>query len=292
MERITSHLVFNKQQRSGMLFLVLLITALLGVYHFYDFSEDPVFDVSSSEVKALQKQIDSLRLIEFEARKPKQYPFNPNYITDYKAYTLGISPQEYDRLKEFRSKDKWINSTADFKRVTKVSDSLLGVISPYFKFPEWVTNPKPRKKGYTNFQTTKQYTQKIDLNAASGIQLQEVHGIGKTLSKRIVNYRKKIGGFSSDLQLYNIWGLDETTINNASKLFTVRTPKRVEKMDVNTASASDIATIPGISFDLAKVIWEFKELRGRIDSISELEKIESLTNNKLQLIQLYLSVED
>lgn len=58
---------------------------------------------------------------------------------------LGMSLVEIDKLHRFRESDKWVNSKADFKKVTGVSDSLLAEISPYFKFPEWVTNPKPKK---------------------------------------------------------------------------------------------------------------------------------------------------
>jgi hypothetical protein len=141
MKNFKSHLLFNKQQRGGILRLVTIIVGLLGAYLFIPFSEDPIIDISSAEVKAVQKQIDSLRTAEIENRKPKRYPFNPNFITDFKAYTLGMSPEEFDRLQHFRSKEQWINSVADFKRVTQVSDSLLEVISPYFKFPDWVQNP-------------------------------------------------------------------------------------------------------------------------------------------------------
>ena len=63
-------------------------------------------------------------------------------------------------------------------------------------------------------------------------------------------------------------------------------------MNINKASASDIATIPGISFDLAKQIWEFRIVRERIENFSELEKIEGLSPIKLMLIQLYLQIEE
>jgi len=292
-----SHLIFNRSQRGGILLLVVLITSLLCVYCFFDFSEEPILDISSSEVIVLQREIDSLRVAEIESRKPKQYPFNPNFITDFKAYTLGMSPEEFDRLKEFRSKEQWINSVADFKRVTKVSDSLLAEIRPYFKFPDWIKNPKSKankydqKKYMSNF-SEKTNTQKEDLNFATESQLQEVRGIGEALSRRIVAYRTKIGGFSNNVQLYSIWGLDEEVIHRILNLFTVKTPKEIIKINFNTASASDIATIPGISFDLAKQIWEFRKLHERIDSFSELEKkIEELSQSKLQLIQLYLFIE-
>ncbi len=58
----------------------------------------------------------------------KIYPFNPNYMTDYKGYTLGLSTAELDRLFVFRKKGNFVNSAKDFQTVTQVSDSLLNEI--------------------------------------------------------------------------------------------------------------------------------------------------------------------
>ncbi len=293
--KIKSHFTFNKQQRSGILLLLLLIVSLLCVYWFVDFSEEDTFDTSSAEIVSMQNELDSLRLVEAENRKPKKYPFNPNFITDYKGYVLGMSNDEIDRLLQYRKEDKWINSAADFKRVTGVSDSLLNELSPYFKFPDWVTNPKPKndfkdykcEKGFAE----KPFAQKIDLNKATEEQLQQVSGIGEALSKRIVSYREKLGGFSNDLELNSVYGLNPEVVQRTLNLFTVKTPKEITKINVNKASASDIATISGISFEMAKKIWEYRRLREKITNIQELDKIEGMTERKLQLIQLYLSVE-
>ncbi len=292
---IKSHFTFNKQQRSGILLLLLLIVSLLCIYWFVDFSEEDTFDTSSAEIVSMQKELDSLRFVEIENRKPKKYPFNPNFITDYKGYTLGMSNEEIDRLLQYRKEDKWINSAADFKKVTDVSDSLLAELSPYFKFPDWVINPKPKNK-FKDYKTEKgfsekSFAQKIDLNKATEEQLQQVSGIGEALSKRITSYREKLGGFSDDIQLYSVYGLDPSVVQRTLNLFAVKSPKVISKININTASASDISTIPGISFEMAKKIWEYRRLREKITSIQELEKIEGMTGRKLQLIQLYLSIE-
>ena len=293
--KIKSHFTFNKQQRSGILLLLLLIVSLLCVYWFVDFSEEDTFDTSSAEIVSMQNELDSLRLVEAENRKPKKYPFNPNFITDYKGYVLGMSNDEIDRLLQYRKEDKWINSAADFKRVTGVSDSLLNELSPYFKFPDLVTNPKPKNDlKYYKFEkgfAEKPFAQKIDLNKATEEQLQQVSGIGEALSKRIVSYREKLGGFSNDLELNSVYGLNPEVVQRTLNLFTVKTPKEITKINVNKASASDIATISGISFEMAKKIWEYRRLREKITNIQELDKIEGMTERKLQLIQLYLSVE-
>jgi len=288
---LQSHLLFTKQQRGGILLLLLLIIALLYVYYFVDFGDDIVLDASSPKMIHMQQYIDSLEKVELEERKPKQYRFNPNYITDFKAYTLGLTTEEYDRLQEYRKKGKWINSAKDFKRVTKVSDSLLLKLTPLFKFPDWITSPKPKKPKYINSFSEKSFTEKSDLNEATIASLQKVSGIGPVISKRIIAYREKLGGFSDDIQLFNVYGLDSNVTERLLAQFTVKKPKEIIKMNVNLASASDIATIPGISFEMAKTIWEFRILREYIDDLSELEKIEGLSARKIQLIRLYLSVE-
>jgi competence protein ComEA len=292
--QIKSHFLFAKSEQGGILLFITLIVLLLTMYFFLDFSTEETLDISSTEVAQIQKQLDSLRAAEIEARKPKIYPFNPNFITDYKAYTLGMPTEAFDKLQRFRQQDKWINSIADFRRVTEVSEVWLDSISPYFKFPEWVTNPKPKtayKSSPVDFNKEKPYSQKTDLNNATATQLQEVSGIGPALSERIVNYRNKLGGFTDEIQLNEVYGLPPQVVDRTIKMFTVKTPKPIEKYNINTASASDLATIPGIDFDLGKKIWEFVRLREGIASLTELLKIEGVTANKIARFQLYLSVE-
>lgn len=290
MENFKSHFVFNKSQRNGILFLIALIITLLGIQFFVDFNPDTIINTNSPELLKIQKELDSLRKIELEKRKPKIYPFNPNFITDYKGYTLGMSTKEIDRLLTFREKDKWINSKEEFQKVTHVSDSLLAAISPYFKFPDWITNPKPKKQ-LVKIDKEKRFKDKIDLNRATEFELQEINGIGPTFSKRIVAYREKLGGFTDDIQLYQVYGLKEEVIINIQKLFTVKTPKEIQRMNINKISASDISTIPGVSFELAKRIWEFRILNEKITHFSELEKIAGMSTTKLNVIQLYLTLD-
>tara|TARA_R100000935_G_scaffold1847_3_gene5550 strand:- start:4982 stop:5869 length:888 start_codon:yes stop_codon:yes gene_type:complete len=288
-----SHLLFTKSEQGGILLFIVLIVVVLSCYLFVDFSSEKSLDTTSPEVVLKQKQLDSLRLAELEARKPKIYPFNPNFITDYRAYTLGMPTEAFDKLQQFRKENKWINSISDFKRVTGVSDVWLDSISPYFKFPDWVTHPKPKfnKSNFVDFNKEKPFQQKIDLNKATALELQQVSGIGEALSERIIQYRNTLGGFSDDVQLYEVYGLSPQVVERTKNLFTVKSPKTIYKININSASASDLSTIPGINFDLGKKIWEFVKVREGIQSLAELEKIEGITAKKIERFQLYLSVE-
>jgi DNA uptake protein ComE-like DNA-binding protein len=291
LDKIKSFFVFNSSQRNGILFLLLLVSGFAVINNYIDFTTENLLDTNSKEVLAVQKELDSIRILLTESNQTKIYPFNPNFITDFKGYKLGMSSEEIDRLLDYRKQNKWINSKEDFKEVTKVSDSFLDQISIYFKFPEWVTNPKPKYSGWKKGFKEKTFHQKIDLNSVTQLELKKVNGIGEALSKRIIDYRSKLVGFSDDIQLYEVYGLDYQVVNRVLNEFTVKTPKEIIKMNLNKISASDIATVPGISFDLAKRIWEFRILNETIVNFSELKNIEGLTERKLQGIQLYLKLE-
>lgn len=286
-----SHFTFTKQQRNGIFLLIGIIIILQCVYFFIDFSSEDI-QINKDEFSIFQKELDSLRLAKIEESKPKIFPFNPNYITDYKGATLGMSNEEIDRLLAFREKNKWINSTAQFQEVTKVSDSLLNVISPYFKFPEWITNTKPSRSNYSYYNKPKTFAQKQDLNTATAVQLQQVNGIGEYYSEQIIKFRNKFkGGFIADVQLQDVSGLTPEVIKKITNEFTVKTPRVIKKINLNTASIEELVTIQHIDYDLGFKIIEQRQLRDEYKSLDELAKVKGFPLNKIEIIKLYLFLE-
>ena len=202
-----------------------------------------------------------------------------------------MSPEEIDRLHAFRSKNKWVNSEKEFQRVTKISDSLLKRISPYFKLPDWVVKSTQQPTA-VSYNTTKSIAQKIDLNKATVSQLQKVYGIGAYYSEQIIRYRDSFeGGFISDVQLQGIRGLSPEVIANILKEFTVKTPRLVEKLDLNAATVDQLVRIEYIDYELAYEIVELRMLMDGYNSIEELTKVKEFPKEKLEIIRLYLSLK-
>jgi competence protein ComEA len=291
MNKLKSHFKFSIKQRSGIFLLLLLIVIFQGMYFFVDFTSDEVL-INESELESFQNEVDSLRLVEIENRKPKIYPFNPNYITDYKGYSLGMSNKEIDRLLKFRKQNKWVNSTKQFQEVTKISDSSLNVISPYFKFPDWVTNPKP-KANFNNYKinVAKTYEQKIDLNTATINQLRRVNGIGEKLSQRIIDFRNKFnGGFIDNIQLLDVYGLSPEVIERINNEFAVKTPRQIAKFNLNSVTIDRLVTIQHIDYELAYEIIEQRTLHEGYKSFEELTKVKDFPIDKIEIIKLYLTL--
>ena len=290
MNSFKSHFLFDKRKRSGILLLCTLIIGVLSFLFWYTPKKESIISTEEAiRVAHFQRKIDSLKQIEQERRKPKIYPFNPNFITDYRGYTLGMTIEEIDRLKRFRESDKWVNSVADFKRVTQVSDSLLAEISPYFKFPDWVTNPKTVKSGNAK-KKWKTPEEKKDLNKISFEALMQLEGMEAEAAHKIIKHHKKLRGYLIDKQIYDVYGVPTKFKRKVLNQYTVKTKPTITLLDVNTSTASDLSTVPLLNFDLAKEIVDYRILREGIKSLEELKDLEGMTDYKFERIRLYLKV--
>ena len=281
---------FSNQQRLAIIVLVVVIIVMELFWVVFNTTRADSFEVDPVTYEKFQNEVDSLRALQHHNSTPKLYPFNPNYITDYKGYTLGMSAQEINLLQAYRTKGKWINSAKEFQRITKVSDSLLKTIAPYFKFPNWVT-ASANTKSLTHEPIVKTKGQKIDLNTATVRQLQKIYGIGAYYSEQIIRFRNTFdGGFIADVQLQDVKGLTPEVIQNILKEFTVQTPRKVEKINLNTATVEQLVTVQHIDYELAYEIIEFRMLMDGYKDFEELTKVKEFPKEKIEIIKLYLSL--
>lgn len=296
MNKFKSHFKFNKQERSGIFFLLAIIVLLQLVYAF----STTIFQESTPVANKIeldgvaQEQINILKERTLENDSLKIYPFNPNYITDYRGYKLGMSTQEIDRLHLYRSSNKFVNSAEEFQNVTLVSDSLLQKIAPYFKFPEWVKTTNSQKSFETNVgelnKTPKVTNVFKDLNTASAQDLKIIYGIGDKLATRIIKFRDRLGGFLIEDQLYDVYGLKPEVAQKVLLKFKVKTKPEIVKINVNTANASEISSLVYINYQVSANIVAYRKQVGEIKSIDELKKIEGFPFDKINRITLYLTL--
>ena len=287
---ISSYFKFSRNQRTAVFFLFGIIVILQLTYFFADFSSFSKVSPEKEKWLSLQSQIDSMKQDKLDY-VPKIYPFNPNFITDYKGYKLGMSVPEIDRLLAFRKENKYVNSPKEFQAVTKISDSLLNAISPYFKFPDWV-NKKKEFKNYKNYPNTafakKEKIVIIDINKATQEELIKIYGIGEAISLRILKFKESLGGFVSMEQMKDVWGLSPEVIENLNSHFKVLVPPSVKKVDINNASIKELSQFPYFNYQLAKQIVTFRSMNGDIKNIDDLTKIKGLSIDKANIIVLYL----
>lgn len=295
MKNFKSHFWYTKSQRNGIFVLLLLIVIFQLAYFFIDVTPDNVIDVNSDEVVALQSEIDSLKKEKIK-KQNKVFPFNPNFISDYKGERLGMSLEEIDRLHKFREQNKYVNSAEEFQEVTKVSDSLLNVISPYFKFPDWVKKKKvPKKDNKSQLQKSEKISIVVastnDINKANLKDFTTVNGVGEVIAERIIKYRSKLKGFTFKDQLYEVWGLDKGLAREILQNFEIKDKPNIQKINVNTASFKEILNLPYIDYELCKKIFDYRDEVAELQNIEELRNIKDFPQKKYQRIVLYLMAE-
>ena len=286
----------NRQEKSGVFFLLLIIVVLQVILFLMKGSSTKG---NFSVDKEAQIEIDSLKKVAGRKSSTAIYPFNPNYITDYKGYTLGMSPEQIDRLLTYRKSNLFVNSAEEFQQVTKVSDSLLKSMSPYFKFPDWVNKnnlkegsvPTPnsitaKRKVYDYGETTKIK----DLNSVTVEELKSIYGIGEKLSQRIVKFRNRLGGFMVNEQLYDVYGLESEVVERTLLRFQVLKKPDFEKININTASAKKLMELVYIKRNVANGIIDYRNVNGSIVSFDELMNIENFPKDKIDRIKLYLTL--
>jgi DNA uptake protein ComE-like DNA-binding protein len=288
MNKLKSLFMFTKQQRRGILSLITLMVLIQISYFIWASKKTTLENESDTSWLAMQTVIDSLKN-KPEITKTTIYPFNPNFITDYKGYKLGMKLEEINRLHAYREQNKFVNSAKEFQNVTGVSDSLLNVISPYFKFPDWVNKQKnyPNYKENIKFQKVNRIVQK-DINDASSEDLIKLYGIGPALSDRILKQKEQLGGFVSMKQMESIWGLSPEVIENLNKYFVVESIPSVKKININSLSTKELAKFPYFNYTIAKEVVTFRSMNGEIKSIEDLAKIKGFPVEKIEFIALYL----
>jgi DNA uptake protein ComE-like DNA-binding protein len=290
---IQTYFKFSKEQRTGIFCLFVIIISLQLVYYFVDFTRVTKEDPAKQKWLSLQSGLDSMKR-SAEIRTPKIYLFNPNFITDYKGYKLGMSVKEIDRLLAFRKKNKFVNSAEEFQDITKVSDSLLHKIAPFFKFPDWVNNKKESNKfkKYTNSAfAQKEKIVVVDMNRATKEDLIKIYGIGEAISLRILKQKEALGGFVSMEQMQDVWGLSSEVIENLNIHFKIKTLPEFKKIDINNASLKELSQFYYFRYALAKEIVTYRSMKGDFNNIEDLTKIKGFPVDKAKIIDLYLDFD-
>lgn len=286
---------YSKSQKRGLIILIVLLVVIQGSLFVLflstntkDNKHDTIFTSSSYQSKVVL--ID--RLYQTQSfKKDTIYPFNPNFISDYKGFLFDMSKEEINRLHEFRDKNLYVNSAKEFQNVTKVSDVWLEKYSVYFKFPVWVNH----KKGEVQYEK-KEYAKReirevivpICINSATNGDLQKVRGIGPAFAERILKERDRFGGFVSVEQLKFVNGIPEETVVELSKYFILKNPPSYALLNINEATINQIKELPYMNYFIAREVVKYRSMNGDFVNKQDLVKIEKFPIDKVDIISLYL----
>lgn len=140
----------------------------------------------------------------------------------------------------------------------------------------------------------------IELNSVTFEELAKVENIGRKLARNIIDYREKIGGFTTIRQLLDVPAIDTDTYNLIkNKLYVEGERTKFEeeqesdiasKVNINTATVKELMTVPSITQSLAQKIVEYREKNGDFVSINEIKDVNGIGEIIFNDISDYITV--
>lgn len=140
--------------------------------------------------------------------------------------------------------------------------------SPARYYTSGDTNPKnkfPEKKPMYDIV-------KIDLNRCDTNDIMNVPQFGSKRAAKLVEYRDRLGGFYSLEQLKEVYVLQSIELSFLEKYFYVR-ENEVRKININEATYKQLISHPYFDAYLTKTILNYRNKKGRISSLTELQQV-------------------
>ncbi len=117
----------------------------------------------------------------------------------------------------------------------------------------------------------KEIVRPVYVNTADTTQWMALPGIGRILSKRIIKFRDKLGGFYNVAQVGSTYGLSEETFRGIRPYLRMRSEPRT--IDLTTATEAQLAAHPYISEKQARVMINYFDQHGRPQSLDDLSNL-------------------
>lgn len=127
----------------------------------------------------------------------------------------------------------------------------------------------------------------LDINTSDSASLDALPGIGPVLSVRIIKFRNLLGGFASVDQLKEVYGLSEETFNLISGRVTADS-SFIKKININQADYKQLIRFPYFEKYEVSAILKYVELKGKLNSMSDLIDNKLITLEKAGKVRPYL----
>lgn len=282
------------------LLLLLFISILLSRYLFIFQSNDTAWQEVNMEdsVKVWVKQLEEER--HYGAKKYKvnvvgsdqdivnqQYKpayFDPNTVNRDEFLKMGFSDKQCQSLMKWRTKGGRFFKKEDFKKMYFVSDEVYATFENFILLP---SRSEDHKKTST-FKEEKRI-QIADLNLADSAALEALPAIGPALARKIIQYRKRLGGYLHHNQLLEIKGIDSTNIGIIKK-HTMINAYSVEKININTAGVKELSRHPYIGYNIALSLVNYRKNHGNYKIVSDIRGSLLINDENYSKIAPYLKV--
>ena len=210
----------------------------------------------------------------------------PNFYKHFKKDDKPVIAAIDKQLNNSKTKPKYPNDTAKCFTFPK-SKTFKG---KSYKSYESDKSYKSDKSTYKPFKYSPKNSKAIEINSADSLDLMSLRGIGYVYAKRIINYRKLLGGYCQKEQLLEVWGMDTARYNMIKSYIEVNRDS-IHKININKVSFKKLIKHPYIKFEIAKAISDYKNVHGDFKVISDMRKCSLINDSIFRKLSPYIDVK-
>lgn len=276
-----------------------------------------LFVLNAGNEDSEMKGMDDSIIMSFTQEKEKTEPvlkmFDPNTIDSATLADFGIKPAQIRVLMNFRQAGHVFNKPEDISKLYTWNGKDIERLLPYIEIDEKILNRRQKKypvkyaKKDDDLSASEKYVAthgqdsikagknlqkftslvKIDPNEADSALLRKIPGIGQGISRSIIEYRKRLGGFVSESQLLEIKIFSPELL----EWFEIKNAN-LKQIQINSASFQTLNAHPYVSYEQTREILRYIRLYGKINNKEILRSTNIFTQEELDKVLPYLKFSE
>jgi len=285
---------FSRIETNGFLVLLPLLVVILFSLPIYRWWKHQHNSDYSQDEKSLDSLVSSLQWDDNVVDSQEHtdisfFPFDPNTISKTELIDFGMDSYVAERMINFRNKGYVFKNKEDILKIYGIDSSWFNKAKPWIKI---------QNKEKPNIPVSAQIVEKKgvvahvaqDINTVDTTQLKNVYGIGSILAKRILQFRDRLGGFISENQFEEVYGLDSAVVNRLKTEFYISKEFSPRKININTVTAKELSKHPYINLKQSELILNYRFQHGDFTSADQLHNIIKLNKETIEKIKPYITL--
>ena len=226
-------------------------------------------------------------------RRVRLTEFDPNTADSTLLLQIGLQPWQVRCIYRYRAHGGVYRRPSDFARLYGLTAGQYRALEPYIRIaPDYrpaaevyarSEAAEPSARDTLRYPVKLKPTERVALNSADTALLKRVPGIGSYYARRIVNYRRQLGGYVSVSQLAEIEGMPA----EAMAYFTVDA-SHIQRLRINELTLAQLRRHPYIDYLQARDICDYRRLKGPISSLAQLRLLHVFPEAALDRLRPYI----
>jgi len=312
---VKDYFTFSSKERNGLIIMFLAAITIFLFSRYFPVTKASVSkDAFQQELTKLKIVIDSSRnnqgyqrnedFADYARPKHDEYPknskgelfdFDPNTLDAAGWKRLGVREKTISTIQKFLAKGFTFRQPEDIKKVYGLSQKDAERFIPYIHISQKEASAsgsfanRGNAANSSDAFTETRKTHIIDINTADTSEFISLPGIGNKLAARIVNFRQKLGGFSSVAQLGETYGIPDTTFQNIKTRLQCNHPD-LKTININTADINELRAHPYFGWNIANAIINYRQQHGNYKAVEDIKKIDIITEELYNKLTPYLVI--